>query len=51
VVVAAVVDPDTPLLAPRQPQEKVEQALRGLGQEDAGDQAARLLREQRDQEG
>ncbi|WP_454042331.1 thiamine pyrophosphate-requiring protein [Cellulosimicrobium sp. Marseille-Q8652] len=51
VVVEAVVDPDTPLLAPRQPQEKVDQALRGLGQEDVGDQAARLLREQRDHEG
>lgn len=51
VVVEAVVDPDTPLLAPRQPQEKVDQALRGLGQEDAGGQAARLLREQRDHEG
>jgi pyruvate dehydrogenase (quinone) len=50
VVVEAVVDPDAPLLAPRQPQEKVEQALRGLDQEETGDQAARLLREQRDQE-
>ncbi|WP_069386514.1 thiamine pyrophosphate-requiring protein [Cellulosimicrobium cellulans] len=51
VVVEAIVDPDTPLLAPLQPEEKVEQALRGLEQEDAGDQAARLLREQREHEG
>lgn len=51
VVVEAVVDPDTPLLAPLQPEEKVEQALRGIGQEDAGDKAARLLREQREHEG
>lgn len=51
VVVEAVVDPDTPLLAPLQPEEKVEQALRGIGQEGAGDKAARLLREQREHEG
>ncbi|MFC8923059.1 thiamine pyrophosphate-requiring protein [Cellulosimicrobium sp. NPDC057127] len=50
VVVEAIVDPDTPLLAPLQPEKKLEQTLRGLEQEDAGGQAARLLREQRDQE-
>jgi pyruvate dehydrogenase (quinone) len=50
VVVEAVVDPDTPLLPPRQPAEKVESTLRAIEQEADGGQAADLLREQRDDE-
>jgi pyruvate dehydrogenase (quinone) len=46
VVVEAVVDRDTPLLPPRQPEEKVEQTLEAIGHERDGDQAADLLREQ-----
>lgn len=46
VVVEAVVDRDTPLLPPRQPDEKVEQTLEAIGHERDGDQAADLLREQ-----
>lgn len=46
-VIHAVVDPDTPLLPPRSPQEKVDSMLRGLAQEpDDGAAAARLLHEQ-----
>jgi pyruvate dehydrogenase (quinone) len=48
-LIEAVVDPDTPLLAPLQPDEKVEQMLAGIGQEPAGP-AADQLRRQRDQE-
>lgn len=52
VVVEAVVDRDTPLLAPRMPQEKVDQMRRGLAQEaDGGAAAAGLLSEQRGHEG
>ncbi|WP_456844463.1 thiamine pyrophosphate-requiring protein [Cellulomonas sp. P5_C6] len=47
VVVEAVVDPDVPLLAPRQGEEKVDQMLRGLAQERDGDGARRLVEEQR----
>ncbi|WP_028048287.1 thiamine pyrophosphate-requiring protein [Cellulomonas sp. URHD0024] len=47
VVVEAVVDPDVPLLAPRQPQEKVDQTVRGLEQEPDAGTAVRLLGEQR----
>jgi pyruvate dehydrogenase (quinone) len=50
VVVEAVVDRDTPLLPPRQPQEKVEQTLRAIEHESDGDQARDLLREQHDDE-
>jgi pyruvate dehydrogenase (quinone) len=50
VVVEAVVDRDTPLLPPRQPQEKVEQTLRAIEHERDGDQARDLLREQHDDE-
>lgn len=46
VVVEAVVDRDTPLLPPRQPEEKVGQTLEAIGHERDGDQAADLLREQ-----
>ncbi|UNX53757.1 thiamine pyrophosphate-requiring protein [Georgenia sp. TF02-10] len=51
VVVEAVVDRDVPLLAPRQPGEKVEQMLRGIGQEPDGGAAADMLRAQREHEG
>nr|BFF18450.1 hypothetical protein GCM10025730_19710 [Promicromonospora thailandica] len=47
VLVEAVVDPDVPLLPPRQEAEKVEQTLDALAQEPDGGQAAALLREQR----
>lgn len=50
VVIEAVVDRDTPLLPPRQPDEKVEQTLEAIGHERNGDQAADLLREQHDDE-
>ncbi|MFD6141196.1 thiamine pyrophosphate-requiring protein [Promicromonospora sp. NPDC060271] len=50
VVVEAVVDRDTPLLPPRQPDEKVEQTLEAIGHERNGDQAGDLLREQHDDE-
>ncbi|WP_028046266.1 thiamine pyrophosphate-requiring protein [Cellulomonas sp. URHE0023] len=50
VLVEAVVDPDVPLLAPRQPQEKVDQTVRGLEQEQDAGQAQRLLDEQRGHE-
>lgn len=50
VVVEAVVDRDTPLLPPRQPEEKVEQTLEAIGHERNGDQAGDLLREQHDDE-
>ncbi|MFC7876197.1 thiamine pyrophosphate-requiring protein [Isoptericola sp. NPDC057391] len=47
VVIHAVVDPDTPLLPPRQPQEKVDTMLRGLAQEpDGAASAVELLEEQ-----
>ncbi|MEU4385890.1 thiamine pyrophosphate-requiring protein [Promicromonospora sp. NPDC023805] len=46
VVVEAIVDRDTPLLPPRQPDQKVEQTLEAIGHERDGDQAADLLREQ-----
>jgi pyruvate dehydrogenase (quinone) len=49
-LIEAVTDPDTPLLAPLQPDEKVEQMLAGIGQEPDGDAAAAALRHQRDQE-
>jgi pyruvate dehydrogenase (quinone) len=48
-LIEALVDPDTPLLAPLQPDEKVDQMLAGIGQEPAGAAAAQLRR-QRDQE-
>ncbi|MEU4361475.1 thiamine pyrophosphate-requiring protein [Promicromonospora sp. NPDC023987] len=50
VVVEAVVDPDVPLLPPRQPEEKLRRTLHGLEQERGGDQARDLLREQREGE-
>jgi pyruvate dehydrogenase (quinone) len=50
VVVEAMVDRDTPLLPPRQPQEKVEQTVRAIEHERDGDQARDLLREQHDDE-
>lgn len=49
VVIEAVVDPDTPLLPPRAPAEKVEKMFAGLDQEGA-DAAADQLRRQRRQE-
>ena len=51
VLVEAVVDPDVPLLAPRQPDEKVEQMLRGIAQEPGDGRAAARVREQRAHEG
>lgn len=47
VVVEAVVDPDVPLLPPRQPSEKVERMLDALGREPGGERAGELLRRQR----
>ncbi|WP_425953447.1 thiamine pyrophosphate-requiring protein [Xylanimonas sp. McL0601] len=47
VVIEAVVDRDVPLLAPRQPQEKVDQMDRGAAQEPDSEHARTLLREQR----
>ncbi|MCO1654620.1 thiamine pyrophosphate-requiring protein [Pseudonocardia sp. S2-4] len=49
-LVEAVVDRDTPLLAPLQPDEKVEQMLAGIAQEPDGDSAAAALRRHRDHE-
>ncbi|WNB84391.1 thiamine pyrophosphate-requiring protein [Cellulomonas sp. ATA003] len=49
-VVEAVVDPRTPLLAPRRPEETVEPMWRGLEQEPDGGPAAAQLRRQRAQE-
>jgi len=46
VVVEAVVDRDTPLLPPRQPDEKVDATVRAIERERDGDQARDLLREQ-----
>ncbi|MGW6130675.1 thiamine pyrophosphate-requiring protein [Cellulomonas sp. NPDC055163] len=46
-LIEAVVDRDTPLLAPRQPAEKVEQMRRGLAQEPGGRAAADHLDRQR----
>jgi pyruvate dehydrogenase (quinone) len=48
-LIEALVDPDTPLLAPLQPDEKVEQMLAGIGQEPGGP-ATGQLRRHRDQE-
>ncbi|MCK9792839.1 thiamine pyrophosphate-requiring protein [Isoptericola sp. 4D.3] len=50
VLVEAVVDPDTPLLPPRQPDEKVQRMVDGLGQEPGGDRARALLDDQREHE-
>lgn len=47
VVVEAVVDPDVPLLPPRQPSEKVERMLDAVGREPGGERAGELLRRQR----
>lgn len=49
-LVEAIVDPDTPLLAPRQPREKAEQTERAPRQEPSGEQPEALLREQRQTE-
>jgi pyruvate dehydrogenase (quinone) len=49
-LVEAVVDRDTPLLAPQQPEEKIEKMLAGAGQEADGAAAAAQLRAQREQE-
>jgi len=49
-LVEAIVDRDTPLLAPRQPDEKIEQMLTGIGQEPDGEPAVTQLRRQRRQE-
>ncbi|HZG88985.1 MAG TPA: thiamine pyrophosphate-requiring protein [Pseudonocardia sp.] len=49
-LIEAVVDRDTPLLAPGQPDAKVEKMLAGIGQEDDGDRAAAAVRHQRAQE-
>jgi pyruvate dehydrogenase (quinone) len=51
VLIEAVVDRDVPLLAPHQPEEKVEQMRTGLAQEAGGDHARALLDEQRAHEG
>jgi pyruvate dehydrogenase (quinone) len=49
-LVEAIVDRDTPLPAPLQPEEEVEQMLAALRQETDGDRAAPQLRRQREQE-
>lgn len=49
-LIEAVVDPDTPLLAPRQDAETVDQMLAGLAQEPGGERASDLLRQQREDE-
>lgn len=51
VVVEAVVDPDVPLLPPRQGEEKVDTMLDALAREPDGNQAGALLREQHAGEG
>lgn len=50
VLIEAVVDPDTPLLAPRLPASKVDKMLRGVGQEPDGRRTAELVDEQRHHE-
>ena len=49
-VIEAVTDPGTPMLAPLQPQEKVDQMLAGIEQEPAGEIVAERVRAQRAQE-
>ncbi|MFH5821540.1 thiamine pyrophosphate-requiring protein [Georgenia sp. AZ-5] len=50
VLLEAVVDPATPLLAPRLPQAKMEQLRRGLAQEGADGATAQLERQRRHEE-
>ena len=50
VLIEAVVDRDVPLLAPHQPDEKVEQMVSGLEQEPDGGRARSLLEDQRTHE-
>jgi pyruvate dehydrogenase (quinone) len=49
-VIEAVTDPSTPMLAPLQPQEKVDQMLAGIEQEPGGAAVADRVRAQRAQE-
>jgi pyruvate dehydrogenase (quinone) len=49
-LIEAIVDRDTPLLAPLQPDEKVEQMLTGIDQDPDGGSAAAQVRRQRAQE-
>jgi pyruvate dehydrogenase (quinone) len=49
-LVEAVTDPDTPMLAPKQPEEQVEQMLAGLAQEPGGDAVQARVRTQRSHE-
>ncbi|HYJ75839.1 MAG TPA: thiamine pyrophosphate-requiring protein [Kineosporiaceae bacterium] len=49
-LVEAVTDPDTPMLAPKQPEEKVDQMLAGIGQEPGGSAVEAQVRRQRSQE-
>src|SRR3954452_25203048 len=49
-VIEAVTDPDTSMLAPKQPEEKVEQMLAGIGQEPGGSGIEAQVRHQRAQE-
>ncbi len=49
-LVEAIVDPDTPMLPPRLPEEKMETMLAGLAQEPGGDRTAARVRAQWEQE-
>jgi pyruvate dehydrogenase (quinone) len=49
-LVEAVTDPDTPMLAPKQPEEQVEQMLAGLSQEPGGEAVQARVRTQRSHE-
>jgi len=49
-LIEAITDPDTPMLAPGQPQEKVDQLIAGLDQEPDGARTAQRVRGQHEQE-
>jgi pyruvate dehydrogenase (quinone) len=49
-LIEAITDPGTPMLAPKQPDEKVEQMLAGLDAEPGGDGLTEAVRRQREQE-
>src|SRR4051794_7288625 len=49
-VIEAITDPSTPMLAPKQPDEKVDQMLAGIGQEPGAETIEAQVRRQRSQE-
>ena len=49
-VIEAITDPSTPMLAPKQPDEKVDQMLAGIGQEPGAETVEAQVRRQRSQE-